>query len=134
MKFMNSFAGRSFLLGAFAISILAGGSPVFAQEQRKVSHILLGSKAKAEEVRKEVVDAGGDAKAFQAACYKHSKDATTKPLGGNLGFIRQNSGYDPAFSAAAFNLKAGGISEPVLTQFGWHLIHVSEVKKAAPAV
>ena len=134
MKFMNSFAGRSFLLGAFAISILAGGSPVFAQEQRKVSHILLGSKAKAEEVRKEVVAAGGDAKAFQAACYKHSKDATTKPLGGNLGFIRQNSGYDPAFSAAAFNLKAGGISEPVLTQFGWHLIHVSEVKKAAPAV
>ena len=134
MKFMNSFVGRSFLLGAFAISILAGGSPVFAQEQRKVSHILLGSKAKAEEVRKEVVDAGGDAKAFQAACYKHSKDATTKPLGGNLGFIRQNSGYDPAFSAAAFNLKAGGISEPVLTQFGWHLIHVSEVKKAAPAV
>ena len=134
MKFMNSFAGRSFLLGAFAISILAGGSPVFAQEERKVSHILLGSKAKAEEVRKEVVAAGGDAKAFKDACYKHSKDATTKPLGGNLGFIRQNSGYDPAFSAAAFNLKAGGISEPVLTQFGWHLIHVSEVKKAAPAV
>ena len=132
MKLMNSFAGRSLLLGALAISVFAGGSSAFAQEERKVSHILIESKARAEEIRKEVITAGGDAKAFKAACYKYSKDATTKPLGGNLGFIRQNSGYDAAFSAAAFNLETGGISGPVLTQFGWHLIHVSEVKKAAP--
>ena len=128
MKLMNSFAGRSLLLGAFSLSVLVGGTYASAQEQRKVSHILLVSKAQAEQVRKEVMAGGGDAKAFTAACYKHSKDATTKPLGGNLGFIRQSSGYDPAFSAAAFNLKTGGISEPVLTEFGWHLIHVSEIK------
>ncbi|MCH2585568.1 MAG: peptidylprolyl isomerase, partial [Planctomycetes bacterium] len=128
MKLMNSFAGRSLLLGAFSLSVLVGGTYASAQEQRKVSHILLVSKAQAEQVRKEVIAGGGDAKAFTAACYKHSKDATTKPLGGNLGFIRQSSGYDPAFSAAAFNLKTGGISEPVLTEFGWHLIHVSEIK------
>ena len=128
MKLMNSFAGRSLLLGAFSFSVLVGATYASAQEERKVSHILLASKARAEQVRKEVIDGGGDAKAFTAACYKHSKDATTKPLGGNLGFIRQNSGYDPAFSAAAFNLKTGGISDPVLTEFGWHLIHVSEIK------
>ena len=128
MKLMNSFAGRSLLLGAFSLSVLVGATYASAQEERKVSHILLASKAQAEQVRKEVIAAGGDAKAFTAACYKHSKDATTKPLGGNLGFIRQNSGYDPAFSAAAFNLKTGGISEPVLTEFGWHLIQVSEIK------
>ena len=128
MKLMNSFAGRSLLLGAFSLSVLVGATYASAQEQRKVSHILLVSKAQAEQVRKEVIAGGGDAKAFTAACYKHSKDATTKPLGGNLGFIRQSSGYDPAFSAAAFNLKTGGISEPVLTEFGWHLIHVSEIK------
>ena len=128
MKLMNSFAGRSLLLGAFSLSVLVGATYASAQEERKVSHILLASKAQAEQVRKEVIAGGGDAKAFTAACYKHSKDATTKPLGGNLGFIRQNSGYDPAFSAAAFNLKAGGISGPVLTEFGWHLIHVSEIK------
>ena len=128
MKLMNSFAGRSLLLGAFSLSVLVGATYASAQEERKVSHILLVSKAQAEQVRKEVIAGGGDAKAFTAACYKHSKDATTKPLGGNLGFIRQSSGYDPAFSAAAFNLKTGGISEPVLTEFGWHLIHVSEIK------
>ena len=128
MKLMNSFAGSSLLLGAFSLSVLVGATYASAQEQRKVSHILLVSKAQAEQVRKEVIAGGGDAKAFTAACYKHSKDATTKPLGGNLGFIRQSSGYDPAFSAAAFNLKTGGISEPVLTEFGWHLIHVSEIK------
>ena len=128
MKLMNSFAGRSLLLGAFSLSVLVGATYASAQEERKVSHILLASKAQAEQVRKEVIAGGGDAKAFTAACYKHSKDATTKPLGGNLGFIRQNSGYDPAFSAAAFNLKAGGISEPVLTEFGWHLIYVSSTR------
>ncbi|MEC8896349.1 MAG: peptidylprolyl isomerase, partial [Planctomycetota bacterium] len=112
---------------------MATASSLSAQEERRVSHILVESKAKADEIRKEVIAGGGDAKAFKAACYKYSKDPTTKRLGGDLGFIRKNSGYDPRFSAATFNLKEGGISAPVISNFGWHLIHVMQVRNAAPA-
>lgn len=134
MKTIHFFSGSFFLLSLFAVSFFAGASSLPAQEERRVSHILVESKDKATEIRKEVIAAGGDAKAFKAACYKYSKDPTTKRLGGDLGFIRKNSGYDPRFSAATFNLKEGGISAPVISNFGWHLIHVSEVKNAAPAV
>ncbi|MEE3199381.1 MAG: peptidylprolyl isomerase, partial [Planctomycetota bacterium] len=112
---------------------MATASSLSAQEERRVSHILVESKAKADEIRKEVIAGGGDAKAFKAACYKYSKDPTTKRLGGDLGFIRKNSGYDPRFSAATFNLKEGGISAPVISNFGWHLIHVIQVRNTAPA-
>lgn len=132
MKIIHFFPGRSVLLALFAVSIFSGGSALPAQEERRVSHILVESKEKALEIRKEVIAAGGDAAAFKAACYKYSKDPTTKRLGGDLGFIRQNSGYDPRFSAATFNLKEGGISDPVISNFGWHLIRVRQVKNAAP--
>ena len=65
MKLMNSIAGRSLLLGAFSLSVLVGATYASAQEERKVSHILLASKAQAEQVRKEVITAGGDAKGHE---------------------------------------------------------------------
>ena len=133
MKTTNFFSGSFLLLSLFAVSFLAAASSLSAQEERRVSHILVESKAKADEIRKEVIAGGGDAKAFKAACYKYSKDPTTKRLGGDLGFIRKNSGYDPRFSAATFSLKEGGISNPVISNFGWHLIHVIKVKNAEPA-
>lgn len=133
MKTTHFFSGSFLLLSLFAVSFLAAGSSLSAQEERRVSHILVESKAKADEIRKEVIAAGGDAKAFKDACYKYSKDPTTKRLGGDLGFIRKNSGYDPRFSAATFNLEEGGISGPVISNFGWHLIHVMQVRNAAPA-
>ena len=133
MKTNQFFSGSFFLLSLFAVSFFAAGSSLSAQEERRVSHILVESKAKADEIRKEVIAGGGDAKAFKAACYKYSKDPTTKRLGGDLGFIRKTSGYDPRFSAATFNLKEGGISNPVISNFGWHLIHVIEVRNTAPA-
>ena len=133
MKTTHFFSGSFLLLSLFAVSFLATASSLSAQEERRVSHILVESKARADEIRKEVIAGGGDAKAFKAACYKYSKDPTTKRLGGDLGFIRKNSGYDPRFSAATFNLKEGGISAPVISNFGWHLIHVIQVRNAAPA-
>ena len=133
MKPTHFFSGSFLLLSLFAVSFLAAGSSLSAQEERRVSHILVESKDKADEIRKEVIAAGGDAKAFKAACYKYSKDPTTKRLGGDLGFIRKNSGYDPRFSAATFNLEEGGISGPVISNFGWHLIHVIQVRNTAPA-
>jgi cyclophilin family peptidyl-prolyl cis-trans isomerase len=118
-------AGSALAIGWFAV--LAGAS-LGAEEELKVVHILLPSKEVALKVRQEIMEAGGTREAFKRACYKYSKDATTKPLGGMMPtWVRPNGGYDPTFTAAAMQLQAGQISEPVKSpNYGWHLIQVLE--------
>src|SRR6266540_318069 len=98
-------------------------TPAFlrAAEEVKASHILVRSQDEADLIRNEIMEKGGDRKAFMAAARKHSKDTTTKRAGGALGwFTRQKMVGE--FSEATFDLKAGEISQPVKTQYGWHLI------------
>ena len=104
------------------------------EEELKVAHILLRSQADAEAVRKQIDENGGDAAAFKKACYARSLDAGTKPLGGVLPTpVRRNGQYDKAFTAGAFLLKEGEISQPVKSEFGWHLIQVLQRRdKGAP--
>ena len=61
-----------------------------------------------------------------------ASDDSSKFRGGEIGFIYRSGRMDPVFSEAAFNLDVGEISEPVRTQFGYHLIQVLEKKPAAP--
>ena len=50
--------------------------------------------------------------------------------GGELGFMRRDS-LEPGFAAAAFDLRVGAYSsEPLRTEFGWHVIKVEEERKA----
>ena len=62
-----------------------------------------------------------------------SKDPGSKNDGGDLGFFTQDRMVQP-FADAAFKLEAGQISDPVKTQFGWHLIKVEEkrIRPIAP--
>ncbi len=114
-------------VAAAVISGLLLSATARAEDELKVAHVLVGSKAEAEAVAKEITAAGNDAKSFKQAVYKHSKDAATKPLGGMLPtWLRDNGSYDVAFTRAAFELQAGQISGPVKSQFGWHLIQVLE--------
>ncbi|HEU0303977.1 MAG TPA: SurA N-terminal domain-containing protein [Gaiellaceae bacterium] len=82
---------------------------------RKVRHILVDSKALADDIHAQL-RAGGD---FGALAKKHSKDSS-KDVGGELT-IRKGETV-PQFEKVALALKVNEISKPVKTRFGWHVI------------
>ncbi len=86
---------------------------------RRVSHILVPTKAEADKIRAEVTPQN-----FAELARKDSTDTTTKDKGGDLGALVKGQ-FVPEFDKAAFALKDGQISQPVKTQFGWHIITVN---------
>ena len=77
------------------------------------------------ELRKQI-EGGKD---FAQVAKESSDDPGSKAQGGELGW-NERSSFVPAFAQAAFNLKVGELSEPVITPFGWHLLQVEEKKPA----
>ncbi len=103
-------------------------------EQVHARHILIHTKplsagqkeqtdaealAKVQELRKKIVD-GAD---FAAVASQESDDAGSKVKGGDLGTFKRGQ-MVPQFEQAAFTLKVGELSDPVKTQYGYHLIKV----------
>ena len=96
-----------------------------------LSHILLNiepsvdaeSQAKALiDSLKQVVQNGSD---FAELAEQFSQDPGSGKRGGKLGWTKRGD-FVPAFEEAAFNLKAGQISDPVKTQFGYHIVLLNE--------
>ena len=79
--------------------------------------------AKAQDIRKQLV-AGGD---FAALAKENSDDSGSGANGGELGLFRHGQ-MVPSFETAAFALKEGEISDPVKSQFGYHIIQVEAHK------
>jgi peptidyl-prolyl cis-trans isomerase D len=106
-------------------------------DQVKVRHILISvpkgadantdaaAKAKAEDVLKQL-RAGGD---WAALAKKYSDDPGSKEQGGELGML-QHGVTVPEFDKAAFSLSPGQISDPIKTQFGYHVIQTEEKQTA----
>ncbi|ATD54043.1 peptidylprolyl isomerase [Clostridium chauvoei] len=90
-------------------------------EQPTVSakHILVDSKETCDQIKKEI-EAGE--LTFEEAANKYSS-CPSKEQGGSLGAFGRGM-MVPEFEEAAFNLEIGVVSEPVQTQFGYHLIKV----------
>jgi len=61
---------------------------------------------------------------------KQYSEGPTRDAGGYLGTFKREDMIEP-FAERAFSMKAGEISEPVRTQFGWHLIKVEKVNAAS---
>jgi peptidyl-prolyl cis-trans isomerase C len=89
------------------------------EQEVHARHILVETKEEAEEVIKRLKN-GED---FAKVADEKSKDTNAK--GGDLGFFTRGQMLKP-FEDAAFALEPGQISEPVQTQFGWHVIKVEE--------
>ncbi len=101
----------------------------FAQEKQvKVSHILVDTLETANEVKQKLVN-GGD---FAELAKEYSTDIATKANGGDLGYFASGA-MAIEFEKAAFALKVGEISDPVKTEFGYHLIKLVDIKDAQEA-
>ena len=68
---------------------------------------------------------------FAALARKASIDTSTKSRGGDLGVLRRGQTV-PEFEKALLNLKVGEVSDPVQTQFGCHLIKLTERAAGKP--
>src|SRR5215211_2063900 len=90
--------------------------------QVHAAHILLPTREEAEAARVRVVEGGED---FAAVARELSTDESTAPNGGDLGWFTRKEMVAP-FAEAAFALEPGSISDPVETEFGWHVIQVTE--------
>jgi peptidyl-prolyl cis-trans isomerase C len=106
-------------------------------ETARASHILFKVDEKADEAAKKKILAqaetvlkqvkgGAD---FAGLAKKHSADGSAQQ-GGDLGFFNKGQ-MVPAFDQAAFSMLPGQVSEIVTTQFGYHIIKVTDRKPVA---
>jgi parvulin-like peptidyl-prolyl isomerase len=86
-------------------------------------HILVKTKAEAEQVYREVTAPGATRADFLALAKRVSIDPSAKQNSGALP-PSPASQYAAPFAQAALALSPGEISKPVQTQFGWHVIHL----------
>lgn len=106
------------------------------KEQVRASHILIKvaagadkkvedeAKKKADEVYKEAKKAGAD---FGDLAKKYS-EGPTAPRGGDLSYF-QRGRMVPEFDKVVFDMKVNDVSKPVRTQFGWHVIQLTDKKE-----
>jgi peptidyl-prolyl cis-trans isomerase D len=107
------------------------------EEKRRAHHILIavdGAKdarsdaaalAKAQQVLAEV-KSGKD---FGELARKYSADPASAQQGGDLGWAERNA-YVAPFSDALFAMQPGQVSDPVKTQYGYHIIRLDEIRPA----
>ena len=89
-------------------------------------HILVSSEDDAKAI-KAALDAGAD---FATLAKEKSIEPGAKDSGGDLGYFTADKMVKP-FADAVFAMTTGEISNPVQTQFGWHIIKLEDRRKAA---
>lgn len=103
--------------------IIASESP---REEVRARHILLATLEDAQAVIAEL-EAG---RPFEDVAREKST-GPSGPNGGDLGFFGRGQ-MVPEFENAVFALETGQVSEPVQTQFGWHVIKMEERRQSSP--
>ncbi|WLR55876.1 peptidylprolyl isomerase [Mesobacillus subterraneus] len=99
------------------------------KEQVKASHILVEDEETAKKVKEEL-DNGKD---FAELAKTYSTDASNADNGGDLGYFGREEMAEE-FENAAFALEVNAVSEPVKTEFGFHIIKLVDKKAAKEAV
>jgi foldase protein PrsA len=97
-------------------------------EQVEASHILVEDEKTAKKVAKELA-AGGD---FAKLAAEYSTDTETADNGGSLGYFGKGDMVEE-FEDVAFDLDINKVSDPVKTEYGYHIIKVTGKKEAKKA-
>jgi peptidyl-prolyl cis-trans isomerase C len=90
------------------------------EERVRARHILVASEQEAKELSARLTKGEN----FETLANEYSLDGS-KEYGGDLGYFTAEEMVAP-FSSAAFSLDVGDVSQPVQTEFGWHLIKVED--------
>ena len=90
-------------------------------DEVKARHILVGTREEAAEIML-ALNAGAD---FAAIAREKSTDRSTAPLGGEIGYFTKDM-MTPALANAAFATEPGEIAPPFETEFGWHILEVTD--------
>lgn len=99
---------------------------IAGEQEVHARHILVETEDEAKAIEDELKK-GAD---FAELAKKKSKDPGASD-GGDLGFFTKDQ-MVPEFSKVAFSLEPGKISDPVKSQFGWHIIKVEEKRNRKP--
>ena len=94
-------------------------------ERVRARHILVGTEQEA----KDILGRLAKGEKFEELAKQFSLDGS-KDYGGDLGYFTQPE-MVPEFSKATFALKTGETSQPVKTDFGWHIIRLDDRKQGA---
>lgn len=97
------------------------------EQEVSARHILVENE---DDAKKIAADLKGGAD-FAAIAKERSKDPGSKDQGGDLGFFSKDQ-MVPEFAEAAFKLDKGQVSDPVKSQFGWHVIRVDDKRTKQP--
>ena len=126
-----------FMVVLFSVSFIAADNVNIVNSRAEAAmvnkvqalHILVPTEQQAIEIRKEILAGQTQQEIFNNfmnAAKKYSK-CPSGSSGGILGWFGRGD-MVPEFEKAAFELTPGTVSEPVKTQFGWHLIYVISKK------
>lgn len=103
-------------------------------EQRRAAHILLevDDIEQDQQVLQQALDLIArlkDGETFAVLAKEYSADIGSASEGGDLGFASVGD-FEPEFEQALYELDKGQISQPVRTEYGWHIIKLLDVQKA----
>jgi peptidyl-prolyl cis-trans isomerase D len=105
------------------------------RERRRAAHILVRAGDDASAAQESInalrarILAGED---FAAVATEASEDPGSARAGGSLGWVERGT-MVPAFEQALFAMEEGTLSEPVRTEFGWHLIQLEAIEQLGGA-
>lgn len=123
------FVSALFLSASIGSDVVSSRVEAATVTQVNAAHILVATEAEAKNIRAEIMQ-GETSGAIFARFMNSARKYSTCPSGksgGILGYFGRGDMVKP-FEEAAFNLPNGQVSEPVKTQFGWHLIYVISKK------
>lgn len=100
------------------------------QPEIRVRHILVKDEKKANEIEAQLQKGAK----FEDLAKKYSQDTGSAKKGGDLGWInyQDRKQFVPEFSKALDTLKVNEISKPVKTEYGYHIIQITDKKKKKP--